>query len=131
MNYATETGSLVNHFMTSTAAPVMPNVGDAATLCFWTDRSPATVIEVKKVGQSNIVFVQVDKAIRTDKLGMSDSQDYTYERDPEGRVSSFRYNHGKKNWELVYLNPDTGRYVKSGGYSVYFGRREKFHDYSF
>jgi len=59
-------------------------VGDGVTLNLYSDSHAATV--VRRTDKS--LFVKRDTAIRTDGLGMSDVQEYRYERDndaPEER----------------------------------------------
>ena len=113
MNLGTETGSLVNHLM-SIGSPI-PEVGMAATILSWSDRDAGTVIEVSKSGKT--VKVQADKATRIDKNGVSEDQEYEYERDPKGIVETFRLT--KRGW-----NSKSGRRVA-------FGYRRKFYDYCF
>lgn len=91
-----------------------PQVGMAATICYYTDREPATVIKVTKT----TVTVQVDKWTRVDSNGMSESQEYTYARDPEGKVIRF------------YFRPTTGRYETRGS-RLSLGKRDRYHDFSF
>jgi hypothetical protein len=93
-----QTGSLVNLILSNSTNPI-PKVGDGATILCWSDRHAATVIEVTKNGKC--VKVQRDKATRTDNLGMSDSQSYTYAPNPEGSVS-------------VYTLRKNGRWVEAG-----------------
>ena len=45
MKLGSETGSLVNHLMSS-SSNTEPNIGTPATLLSWTDRSAATVTKV-------------------------------------------------------------------------------------
>lgn len=112
------TGSLVNLLVAKTGKT--PVVGDGATILYWTDRAPVTIIAVSASGRE--VTVQYDKATRTDNHGMSDAQSYTYERDPNGSTKKFTL---RKN----------GRWVVKGGdmnsTALSIGRREKYHDYSF
>lgn len=96
-----------------------PEVGMGATICMWTDRRPCTVLTVS----GKTVTIQLDHANRTDKNGMSEEQDYTYERNPNGAILTFTL---RKN----------GRWIKKGdtmehGNSLSIGIREKYHDFSF
>jgi len=95
-------------------------VGDAATILYYSDRSPATIIEISEDGRT--VKVQEDKATRIDTNGMSDCQDYEYERDPQGSVHTFKLNR-------------RGDFTDNGkvdyGTKLGFGWREKYFDYSF
>lgn len=115
------TGSMINYLMGDRTKQPEPEVGMGATLLYWTDREPATVIEVSPSGKS--VRVQVDKSTRTDTNGMSESQSYTYERDPYGDV-------------FTYTLRKNGRWVRKGdpmknGSALLLGHRERYYDYSF
>ena len=128
MKLGTETGSLVNHIMTTSSFEI-PKVGDGATLCSWSDRNPATVIMVQEKGNVVYIDVQSDDYKRIDDNGMSECQEYEYTANPEGSISHFRIRKGKI--ERIRKNPETGRWIKSSNGGVYFGKREKFYDYSF
>ena len=129
MRLGTETGCIVNHFMTTSISKV-PNVGDGATLCYWSDRYPATVISVERKGKSVIATVQEDRATRIDANGISESQTYEYSRNEDGSKTIFRSRNDGASWEKVRVN-ENGRLVKSPDCGVYFGSREKFHDFTF
>lgn len=97
--------------------PSIPEVGMGATEVCWSDRHPYTVIEVSKSRKR--CKVQADKAIRKDKNGMSDAQEYEYERDPEGAIRELSIR-GDGKWKEV------------GCTQVFLiGVREKYYDYSF
>lgn len=113
MKLGRDTGSLVNHLLTSNRPDFPATVGDGATICYWTDRSAATVVKVTRTQ----VHVQEDAAIRTDANGMSESQSYRYEPRPEGPVIVFRKT--KRGWRAA-----------RGG-SLVLGVRNAYHDYSF
>ena len=63
-------------------------------------------------------MLQRDRAIRTDQRGMSESQDYRYERDPEGQIEEVTFRRGC--WRV--RGTDAG---------VRLGDRERYHDFSF
>ena len=119
MKLGTETGSLMNHIYANTRGPA-PEIGMAATIMMWSDRVAVTVISISKSGRQ--VTVQRDKATRIDKNGMSDSQDNTYERNPNGCIYKFRLNH-------------IGYWVECGskgkGNHLSLGTRREFYDFSF
>lgn len=94
-----------------------PEVGDGVTMCFYTDRHACTVIS----RTAKTVTVQRDKARRVDENGMSDAQQYEYERDPHGATYVFSL---RKNgtWRQ---RGDSER-----GSRLVLGRRE-YYDYSF
>lgn len=113
------TGSFINNLMQDANSPA-PKVGMGATMLSWTDRDPATIIKVSKSGKK--ITVQPDKAIRTDSNGMSDSQSYTFERNPNAYTDEYSL---RKN----------GRWVRVGesqnGSSLLVGHRSKYYDFSF
>jgi hypothetical protein len=95
----------------------IPTVGMGATIHVGSDAYPATVIQVTRNGKR--VVIQEDIATRIDNNGMSESQDYTYEPNPEGEI------------HIVILCKD-GRYRESGTTTpVSIGFRRKYYDYSF
>jgi hypothetical protein len=115
-----QTASLINHLYSQSRNPA-PTVGMGATICLWTDRHAATVVAVSENGKT--VTVQQDKATRTDNLGMSDCQSYTYEADPKGRRS-------------VFTLRQNGRWVEKGcgmksGPVLSLGHRDEHYDFSF
>lgn len=69
-------------------------VGDPATVCYWSDRDPATVIEVK----GKRVIVQLDSWKVVSGHINDGSAEYEYERNPEGRIMVFSL---RKNGRLV------------------------------
>lgn len=114
----TQTGSLVNHLLSGSLDP-RPALGMGATILMWTDRHPATVIEVNSATR---ITVREDRATRTDKNGMSDSQSYAYETNPYGRVE-------------VYTLRKNGAWVRQGdtmrGQRLSLGHRSEYRDFSF
>jgi len=113
------TGSVFNNLMQDSLHPT-PEVGMGATLLSWTDRTAATIVEVNKSGKK--IKIREDKSTRTDSNGMSDSQAYTYEPNPNGSTREYSL---RKN----------GRWVRVGqpqtGSSLLVGHREEYYDYSF
>lgn len=103
-----------------------PELGMGATRLCWTDRIACTIIKIfyaDKDGRATMIEVREDKAIRTDSLGMSDSQEYRYELDPNGRTGRYTL---RKN----------GRWVRMGepqetGERLRLGVRNHYHDFSF
>lgn len=113
MKLGTETANLNNWLMSGTKGQPLPEVGMGATILMRTDRKAATIVKVTRTQ----VHVQEDKAIRTDKNGMSDSQEYRYERQPESEV-------------LVYRLRKNGSYKGPYG-QLRIGDRDAFYDYTF
>lgn len=96
---------------------VEPQIGMAATICHWSDRTPATVIEISRNGKR--LVLQEDISIRTDTNGMSEMQSYLYKIDPHGCLYH------------ATLRKD-GRYrIAHSKQVVFLGERRKYHDYSF
>jgi hypothetical protein len=112
MKLGTQTGSLVNHLMTTSDTGKQPKVGDGVTICGWTDRTPATIIKLS----SCTITVQEDNFKRTDNNGMSESQTYEYSANPDGNILIFRKT--KKGWTRK-------------GYSLSLCGRNRYYDYSF
>lgn len=127
MNLGTQTGSLVNHIMSDGPVVQEINVGDGATILMWSDRRPATVVAI----EGNRVTIQEDKSVRVDSNGMSEMQEYEFSRNPNGCKTTFRKNKRGK-WEQVRFNSETGRWNKTADSpNISFGRRSKYHDFSF
>lgn len=76
MKLGKDTGSLMNHVMST--SDQKPEVGKGATILHWTDREAWEVIKVSKSGKE--VTIQKYDAERIDKNGMSEVQDYKYEK---------------------------------------------------
>ena len=117
-------GSLQNHLMSTSNNPVKPEVGMGVTEVCWTDRHPYTIIKVESERE---IVVQADKAIRQDKNGMSECQDYRFETDTRGNVSVLVLKKSKKS--------PSGKWVRKGdsinGTRYLLGERREYHDYSF
>lgn len=125
----THTGSLVNYILANADAK-LPVVGDAATVGFWSDRIAATVVDIFTYRGKVMVTVQEDNAVRTDKNGMSDCQEYEYSRNPNGSKYTFKLKGTK--WVAVGQNYDGKGWSEGfGSGNLSIGRRNKHYDYSF
>lgn len=91
-------------------------VGDGATLCYYSDREPATVIWVSP--SQKTIKIQRDNYKRIDNNGMSDSQEYEYSRNEKGGIETARLD-------------KFGHYKIPNGTLVIVGSRRKFYDYTF
>lgn len=130
MKLGTETNSLINHLHSRMVeGQPEPQIGMGATILSWSDRYAATVTawDVKKM----IVTIRRDTATRIDKNGMSESQEWTYEPDPNGTLYTFRQDKRSGAWNEVAFKPETGRWSKTGGYGLRIGVRNEFFDFSF
>jgi hypothetical protein len=63
---------------------VQPYVGMGATVNHWSDRYPATIIQITHNGKR--LVLQEDKYTRTDQNGMSECQEYSYEKNEQGDI---------------------------------------------
>lgn len=116
MKLGKDTGSLTN-YMIGTERDLKPEIGMGVTELCWSDRYPYTIIDISKSGKT--ITIQQDKAIRIDDNGMSENQEYRYERDLNGLVYKARKNkYGK--WKII-----------GGGSQLLIGEREKYYDFSF
>ena len=88
------TGSLTNDIMRASGQPT-PKVGDGVTILYWSDRYPATIVDVSMTGKT--IKVREDHFKRTDKNGMSESQSYEYSPNPDARERTFRLT--KNGWK--------------------------------
>jgi|SRR5271166_748000 len=101
----------------STISEAQLHIGMGVTIQGWSDRHAGTLIQVLRGGRK--LVIQMDIATRIDSNGMSESQQYTYERDPNGTI------------EYATLRRD-GKYRLMGGQSpVSLGNRNEYYDFSF
>lgn len=113
-------GNIMNR-IEETIRPAVPEIGMGATILMWSDRIACTIVEVN--AKKTRIVIQHDNAIRTDKNGMSESQEYCYEPNADGVkiVATLR-----KNGTFV----EQGESMKNGTI-VRIGERRHYHDYSF
>lgn len=128
MKLGTETASLENWMMSGTNGQPEPFVGMGVTILHWTDRSAGTVVAY----DGKTMTIQGDKAVRTDKLGMSDAQSYRYEPQPDSHRIEYRKD-AKGRWHPGRINPDTNRwkFFETGSQRIALNVRDAHHDYSF
>lgn len=128
MKLGTQTNSLVNHLLSrATDGQPTPQVGMGATILSWTDRYAGTIVELLPNG---VIAVQKDHAVRIDKNGMSECQEYRHEPNPRGAVYHFKRRKNGK-WSEVVRSSDTNRWVFADGYGLRIGDRQHYHDFSF
>lgn len=120
LKLGTQTGSLINH-VTSGDRDAEPVVGMGATILLWTDRHAATVVEVS--ASKKRLSIQRDKATRTDKNGMSDSQAYSFEPNPEAHRETYTLRRNGA-WVVLGGGQKNGRRLK-------LGARSEYRDFSF
>ena len=109
-------GSLQNAIGNQTRS-MTPLVGMGVTELMYSDRHPYTVLHV--ISTKRIV-VRADRAIRIDKNGCSESQEYRYEQDSQAEPIT------------LFLNK-FGRWKQLGdaqGSTFLIGRREEYYDFT-
>jgi hypothetical protein len=94
-----------------------PMVGMGATIGFHSDSVAATLIQITHKGKR--IVVQRDKAIRVDHNGMSEIQEYNYERDENGTIY------------IATLRKDGSYRVAGTKQRVSLDVRREYYDYSF
>ncbi len=129
------TGSLVNELMiNSKIDESLVAVDKPATLICWTDRHPATITKVFKIGSTVAVEVQMDDT-KYISGSFSESQKYEYIRNTEGAKYTFRLSAKKKKgrltWRAVAFNEVTKRWHFHDSIGLLIGHREKYYDYTF
>lgn len=95
----------------------IPTIGLGVTVYHWSDRSAGTITKISKSGKT--IWFRQDTATRTDKNGMSDTQSYSYQPNPEGR-----------EYRATLRKDGTWR-CSGGKQHVGLGYRRAYHDYSF
>lgn len=130
LKLGTQTGSLINNIMSrSVIGEPAPEIGMGATMLSWTDRNPATIVQVFSIGKTQYIGVNEDDATRTDSNGISESQSYEFKFNPSVFVRYYRKT-SAGTWEGCRVNPETGRFIKANG-SLSIGKRDKYWDPSF
>lgn len=117
-------GNVINRIQENVKGQPTPEVGMGATECCWSDRHAYTIIEVLTPTR---IVVQQDKAIRTDKNGMSDCQDYRYEPNPKAAKEELVFKKTKRVPHGRWVRKHEG--IKGTPFVV--GHRDEHHDYSF
>ncbi len=98
-----------------------PKVGMPATICYITDREPATVSRVNASGKT--LWVKRDKYEIVSGNAFDGSAQYKYEEDPANPEECFTYRKGRNRWAR--------KGESSKGTGLALGNRRKYHDPSF
>jgi hypothetical protein len=99
----------------------LPVLDGPATVLSYSDRYPCTVISLT----DKEVIVQEDHSRRIDSNGMSETQNYDYSRNLNGRTFTYR---------KVKSGRRKGQWREGGltdGIGIIFGTREKYYNFSF
>lgn len=92
-------------------------IGEGATVSVGSDSYPYTIVDVSKSGKT--IILKEDKFERTDSNGMSESQEYNYSPNPEGK-------------EIKATKRKTGAWKTSGNNClVSIGVRRRYYDFCF
>lgn len=95
----------------SITSNIIPSVGMGITIHQYSDNKVGTIIQIT----NKRIVIQMDKAIRVDKNGVSELQEYTFEIDSSGDIliatlrKDGRYRITKTN-QLITLNLRQGYY---------------------
>lgn len=105
--------------VTNMIVPLEPVVGMGATINFHSDSKAAILVQITHKGKR--IVLQQDKTTRTDHNGISESQSYNYETDPDGGI-----------YIATLRNDGRFRLVGStSGSTITIGIRREYYDYSF
>jgi hypothetical protein len=127
MKLGSDTGSLVNHIQSrATIGQPVPEVGMGATILGWTDRYPATIIDVQIIKGRVYVTVQEDhaKMISGDYYNPGE---YEFTRNPAASFQTWRTTENGM-WEGTLFNAKTKRWVKNRGNGLRVGDRDRYND---
>ena len=126
------TGSLINYVMGNN--DTLPVVGEGCTILSWTDRHAYEVISVANNGKR--VIIQQYLPERIDKYGMSDCQEYKYEKlDGHDKVIVWRYNSWYTEYNMIefineyyenYINNKLKEFYKSDDYKELYPNNQQF-----
>ena len=92
-------------------------VGDGATIIYHSDRVPATILSILQ--DNKRIIIQEDNFTRIDSNGLSEEQEYSYERNPEGEI------------HVVTLRKDGKYKISKTNTVVAIGARRRYYDPSF
>ena len=121
-------GSFQNRLSERSKQPA-PAVGMGATLCYWSDRVAATVVEISPDGK--LLTVQNDTSRLAGGHIQTEQQRYIYAANPQGVKTVFRLDR-QGRWREVYRNEETGRMnLVDGGVGLLLGHRDEFKDPTF
>lgn len=123
MKLGKDTGSFFNYLMANSLS--VPEVGKGATVLHWTDRSAYFVNSVSADGKT--VEIERANAVRVDDNGMSEAQDYKYERNPLAEPETIKFRYGK--WRRVYK--ELGGKTTYAPINIMFGSMREYYDFSF
>jgi hypothetical protein len=150
MRLGTETGSVMNHLQARMVdGEPVPTIGMGATLLGWTDRYPATIVQVwvKRPGKPGElaggltperqaegyevarIELQEDRAKLIGGSEQSEAQEYEFTPNPQAALKTFRKNKAGL-WRQV-VKGESGRWCDAGGKGLRIGERDAYRDPTF
>lgn len=108
-------GSFINQ-ISGTSPNTIPQVGMGLTVMHYTDRSAGTITRISKTGKT--FWYKADRAIRIDQNGVSESQKYDYQFQPDVK-------------EIACRRRKSGQWYDRFGHKVCLGYRQAYFDFSF
>lgn len=131
MKLGSETGSLINHFMSGMKNPEEIIPGTLATILHWSDREPAEVIESFEKGAYRYVVLRNFSYKLISGSCMDDTAEYEYSSNKEeGHKYLIRSKKNSDKWFYVGQS-NTGRPVNSSEIKIRFGFADRYYDPSF
>lgn len=104
------------------------------TFLQWTDRSAGTIQKVTELCGKRWkweIEVTADKAIRTDRNGLSEDQSYVFEQQPNAPREVYRCKREGGEWVRVEQSDKSPKMVISRGPGLRIGERDAYRDPSF
>lgn len=124
LKLGSETGSLVNHLYSRMVdGEPQPYIGMPATLLSWSDRYPATVVDVNV--QKAYIVVQGDSVVNH-LYDSNGNASYDFEPNPNAHPIIFKKN--RKGFWVIHEWSEKGRLVQRKGQGLMLGKREYYYD---
>ena len=136
-------GSIINHIQANSKQPE-PSIERGMTRYMWSDRYAYFINSISDDGKT--IVIERPLRGRTDKNGMSESQSYSYARNPDAEPITLRFRYGAW-WEVATCPDRIRRYHAMKSYnnpkykpvktvywekwSVGFHGMSEYFDYSF
>lgn len=102
-----------------------PTAGGFATILRYSDRQVYFVNSVSSNGKQAII--ERARPVRIDELGMTDSQQYNYERISDAPTLEIKF--FRRKWRVIYTNWEGKK--TSEPISIIFGIADEHYDYTF
>ena len=132
-------GGLINRMQEGAAVTTVPSVGDGATMFLYSDRHAYTVREVTVSPSGKTITIKAtrDRAIRKDKNGFSESQEYEFTTVGTPESGDVFKSVSGKPFRNVYFEAkpgDTDEWpegsLRMGSTILRVGRRDEYYDFT-